>query len=114
MAHSGHDRVQTQIIDELRRRGLLVTATANGAAMSPTERVRQARCGLSRGVPDILCFGPIPGHLGFAIEVKTGQGYATPEQQRWLDRLRDIGWLTMIAGSVEEVVKVLDERLADR
>ena len=111
MAHAIHDRLQALIVDELTRRGLLTTSTANGAAMSPPERIRQARCGVRRGVPDILCFGPIPGHLGLAIEVKTGTGRCTPEQQRWLDRLRDLGWLTLVAGCLEDVTKVLDERL---
>jgi Holliday junction resolvase len=111
MATKEHDEVQRQIVSMLTQRGWLVTSTANGADMAASQRVRQARAGVRRGVPDVLCFDGPEGFRGVAIEVKTGTGKLTPEQRRWLERLTERGWLAMVAGSAEEVQKKLEEQV---
>ena len=108
MGTKEHDEVQRQIVAALTARGWLATSTANGADMAASQRVRQARAGVRRGVPDILCFDAPEGYRGLAIEVKTGTGKPTPEQRRWLEWLTERGWLAMVAGSVEEVEKRLE------
>jgi hypothetical protein len=108
MGTKEHDEVQRQIVAALTARGWLATSTANGADMAASQRVRQARAGVRRGVPDILCFDAPEGFRGVAIEVKTGAGKPTPEQRRWLEWLTSRGWLAMVAGSVEEVVERLE------
>jgi len=95
----------------------LVAATANGVNMGPQQRNRFAQSGGRRGLPDLLCFTPIYGYVGIAIEMKkTTGGKVSPEQYRWMADLKELGWLTIIAygyldgiEQIESAIKVSED-----
>lgn len=107
MTKREHDSLVGDIVAYLTARGYLVTATANGADMTPVQRTQLARQGVRRGVPDVLCFDGPGSAPGLAVEVKTGAGRLTPEQERWLDWLRSRGWVCVVARSLQDVTEVM-------
>lgn len=69
--------------------------------------------GMSAGVPDILIFEEwvdetsAPGRgFGLAIELKTMRGRLADEQDWWLQRLDDRGWLVSVCRTLEQVQDV--------
>lgn len=52
------------------------------------------RKGVSKGIPDILCFYPNGGYHGLVIELKSEKGAPSTEQEAWLNMLKVIGWST--------------------
>ena len=91
------------------RGDLLFSATAGGARTSMGTAVKLKRAGLKKGVPDVLVFTSIPFHradpevqpgsfVGLAIEMKrTEGGRLSVEQVDWHARLRQYGWLVVVA-----------------
>jgi hypothetical protein len=66
------------------------------------EAVNLKRMGVSKGFPDIEV--PLPsGHFhGFYVEMKALKGgKLTPEQQEWLNYLRDKGYYAEVARGFE-------------
>lgn len=61
-----------------------------------------------KGFPDL--FGICPGRNGrlFVIEVKTDKGKFFPEQLEWLELLRELGVMTLVARSVNDVVEAFN------
>jgi hypothetical protein len=84
-------------------------AVPNGGRRGIVEASILKAEGVSRGVPDWLCFRP--GHMphgtpctGLAIEFKRPdkRTRATPEQLAWHQQLRACGWRVEIARSANE------------
>jgi hypothetical protein len=84
-------------------------AVPNGGRRSPREAAILKAEGVSRGVPDWLCFRP--GHMphgtscvGLAIEFKRPDKRTkpTPEQLAWHQQLTACGWRVEIARSADE------------
>jgi hypothetical protein len=101
---------QMRLVKWLSERGYLFTATANGADMSPAQRMKMGRTGVSPGVPDILIFENDRGYKGIAIELKRARGgKATSEQERWLQALSDRGWIAFVANGAEEAIVKLQQ-----
>ena len=104
---------QARLAAFLHGRGWLFTATANGVLTSPAQWRTLARSGVSPGVPDVLIFEPLAGHVGVAIELKRVKGgKVSPEQARWLEWLRARGWCAFVARGADEAMARLEE-LAD-
>lgn len=72
--------------------------------------------GCKPGFPDLILPVRQPGSLGsipgLAIEMKTGTGRTTPEQDAWLDVLANAGWETTVCRSAAEARSVLCHYLA--
>jgi hypothetical protein len=91
-------------------------AVPNGGRRSPREAAILKAEGVSRGVPDWLCFRP--GHMphgtpctGLAIEFKRPdkRTRATPEQLAWHQQLTACGWRVEIARSAEEAWAIVSD-----
>jgi len=87
----------------------------------PNEKNRKGppRVGVRAGLPDLLIFTPPLGqvgrfgqvisYVGAAIELKrTHGGRVTPEQIRWLEDLRDVGWATALCEGADEAIRFLE------
>jgi hypothetical protein len=95
-------------------RKYLVTATANGVVTSPQQRSKLAASGVSRGVPDLLSFTPVGKYVGIAIEMKKATGgRASPEQKKWINDLKECGWLAIIAKGYQDGIKQITEALKE-
>jgi hypothetical protein len=91
-------------------------AVPNGGRRGIVEASILKAEGVSRGVPDWLCFRP--GHMphgtpctGLAIEFKRPdkRTRATPEQLAWHQQLRACGWRVEIARSAEEAWAIVSD-----
>jgi len=78
--------------------------TQEGAARVAVDK----NMGVKKGVPD-LCLPVARGRYhGLYIEMKTGKGRATPEQNWWIEHLSQQGHFAEICHGWESAVKVLE------
>jgi Holliday junction resolvase len=61
-----------------------------------------------KGFPDIV--GAAAGGQLFAIEVKATRGRLSPEQERWLRLLEALGFVTLVARTLEDVQNLFYEK----
>lgn len=78
---------------------------ANGGSRNVIEAVKLKRMGVSAGVPDIVLI-PRMGPVLF-IELKSESGRVSPEQQAWMEALREHGCPAEVCRSLDEVKQFL-------
>jgi len=105
---------QRVMVAWMEARGWLVTATAAGVDMGPTQRNRWAQAGGKRGVPDLLSFTPVRGFYGVAVEMKRCKGgTVSPEQKRWISWLTACGWLAIVARGADDGIRQIEAALKE-
>ncbi|ARZ00521.1 hypothetical protein AXW37_06340 [Yersinia ruckeri] len=67
------------------------------------------RLGLRKGVPDLFLALPRGGYAGLWIEMKILNGKPTPDQNHWLNKMNEIGYLATIKFSCVEAMKTITE-----
>ncbi|HHL2712979.1 TPA: VRR-NUC domain-containing protein, partial [Yersinia enterocolitica] len=67
------------------------------------------RLGLRKGVPDLFLALPSGGYAGLWIEMKALNGKPTPDQNHWLNKMNEIGYLATIEFSCVEAMKTITE-----
>ncbi len=67
--------------------------------------------GLKAGVPDLWLPVARHGYHGLVIEMKWGDNIATKEQEWWLDRLAEQGYLATICFSAGEAIETIEKYL---
>ena len=67
---------------------------------------RPIRCG-PVGMSDLI--GIVQGGRWIAIEVKTGRGTLTPDQERWQALIRKMGGVAVVARSVDDAMRAIEE-----
>lgn len=69
--------------------------------------------GMKTGFPDNIIFTPprkYPQAKGAAIELKRAVGGdITEEQKEWIFKLRELGWLAVVANGIDEALNALKE-----
>lgn len=74
--------------------------------------VKLKRLGYARGTPDILIFQPNARYHGLFIEMKRlKDGRVKPDQEKFKDRLNQLGYLSVICKGFDEAKTVIDEYL---
>ena len=78
-------------------------------------RIESWQKGYQRGQCDILILNKHKKWTGFALELKspTGYGVVSPDQQKYLQRLGEAGYLTLISNDYDEIVVKLSEYFRD-
>ena len=78
-------------------------------------RIESYQKGYTRGQPDILILNKHKRYTGFALELKspTGWGVLSPDQQKYLERLREAGYLTLVSNEYDEIVVKIGEYFRD-
>ena len=95
--------IQNQIRCELSKYGIVIRMnTGNVQTQSGT----YIRCGV-KGMSDLLFVGQ--GYIAW-IEVKTPTGKPSPEQIKFINRMRQLGHRAGIARSVEEALEIVNNR----
>lgn len=98
-------QIQGAIIDYLRSIGAVVTRVNAGVRLiQDSNGGTRAFRGAEKGHADILA---CVGGRYIAIEVKTRRGRVSPEQEVFLQRVRDAGGCAFVARSVDDVIKQL-------
>jgi hypothetical protein len=115
------EQLQRQVAELLDYHGWLWSHVPNEGKRSKAAGGRLKAQGMKRGVPDVLVFerweagfargmgctlDRYSGH-GIAIELKVGKRKPTPEQEQWMEALRERGWMVAVCRSLEEVRDVL-------
>ncbi|OIX34112.1 hypothetical protein AXW38_07300 [Yersinia ruckeri] len=67
------------------------------------------RLGLRKGVPDLFLALPRGGYAGLWIEMKALHGKLTTDQNQWLNKMNEMGYLAIIKFSCVEAVKTITE-----
>ena len=113
---------QKIVVNWLRAKGVLFSATANGARMSWKQAKKLKSTGCSKGLVDLLIFDR-PTHevlvgsiidsrpAGIAIEMKRRNSVpsaVSPEQREWLDALEQRGWLVKVAKGAIDAIQFLE------
>jgi len=62
-------------------------------------------------VPDLCLPWPAGGWHGLYIEIKAAGGSASPEQRRWIDRLKAAGYRAEVCVGWEAAARVLSDYL---
>jgi len=95
-------RTKTACLRYLERRGIFSWNNPSGAVrIAPNRWVHFGR----KGSSDII--GILPGGKFLAIETKSMRGRLTPEQKEFLEKVRGLGGVAILARSLRE----LDEKL---
>lgn len=95
--------IQNQIRCALSKYGVVIRMnTGNVQTQSGT----YIRCGV-KGMSDLLFVGQ--GYIAW-IEVKTPTGKPSPEQIKFINRMRQLGHRAGIARSVEEALDIVNSR----
>lgn len=80
----------------------------NGGARSKGEAGKLKAMGVRKGVADFICpfqSGPWPG---FACELKAPKGLCTPDQEDFLDKAKNDGWITGVCYSLDQFVDMVN------
>jgi len=87
----------------------LRTATQGGVRVTPGTAAKMKRSGYKKGTPDILFFDPSPcgKFVGLAIELKTMKGRPSPEQNAWIEKLRERGWSAHVSKGFEATAEII-------
>jgi len=95
------------------KRARFIFAIPNGMHSNPIHVSRQVSQGLRKGVPDLML--PVPsknGHHGLFIELKVVRGgKVSKEQQRWIERLNEQGYMAVVCKGCDEAIKTIKEYL---
>lgn len=68
----------------------------NGEYRHKATAVKLKAMGVRPGVPDVFLPVSAHGYVGLAIELKVDGNEPDPEQRRWLQQLREVGWFANV------------------
>lgn len=85
----------------------LLFAIPNGGRRDPVTGARLKAEGVRAGIPDLFLPWPAGGMHGLFIELKASGGSPSPEQRRWIERLRAAGYRAEVCVGWEAAAEVL-------
>ena len=102
MSRTPEGRVKSSCLRFLELRGVFAWNNPTGAVqVRPGQFMRFGK----RGSPDVI--GVLPGGRFLAIEVKAQGGRLSPEQASFLERIRSLGGLAIVARSFVDIDEAL-------
>ena len=105
---------QVQVAKALDKAGAVYCAIPNGGFRIRREASMLKAEGVKSGVPDLLIFSVPDGgdFRGVALEMKRANGKPSDlrkSQREWLDRLKGLGWATVVGYGAKDAIKKLRE-----
>ena len=89
----------------------LIYHCPNGGKRNRLEATALKRQGVKAGVPD-LCLPVARNNFhGLYIEMKVGNNTCTENQKKWLRRLKEEGYKTIVCYGADEAIEILKEYL---
>lgn len=102
-------QTQSAILDLIRLRGGIATRVNSGSAIFKRDGVVNVIKGAEKGTADIIAGIPKGGQLIYvAIEVKHGKNKLTFEQAAFLESVRSLGGIGIVAYSVDDVMGLFE------
>jgi VRR-NUC domain-containing protein len=81
----------------------------NEGKRSLREGAKQKRLGLTRGVSDLFFAHPWGKYAGLWIEVKTKTGRITKEQNNFIDKMIECGYLARVVRSLDGAIDLFEQ-----
>lgn len=81
-------------------------AIPNGGGRSRAEAGRLKAEGVKRGVSDLFVAFPVAAQHGLYIEMKASAGRVSDEQNRWIQRSRELGYAAHVCWSADEAFSI--------
>lgn len=85
-------------------RGCIWFHPPNGGLRNKREAAKLKAMGTKPGVPDVIILDP-----QIVIELKIKGNKPTPEQNKWLETFKTLGWRAYVCRSLDEVREILEE-----
>ena len=109
--------LHAKVVDFIRKYHSEAIICAGLGENQVTEKMRidSWRKGYQKGQPDLLILNKHKKYTGFALELKspTGWGVLSPDQQKYLQGLREAGYLTLVSNDYDEIVVKIGEYFRD-
>jgi prophage antirepressor-like protein len=109
--------LHAKVVDFIRKYHSEAIICAGLGENQVTEKMRidSWRKGYQKGQPDLLILNKHKKYTGFALELKspTGWGVLSPDQQKYLQGLREAGYLTLVSNDYDEIVVKVGEYFRD-
>ena len=88
----------------------LMFATASGVKI-PIGLVLKCKLSgiIKKGLPDIVIPYPRNGFHGLYLELKTETGHPSPEQSFFIKRLREEGYMALVAFGYDDAVNIIED-----
>jgi len=99
---NGESRLIYEIMQELGKYGAVYRCNSGSVPLDNGKRFN----GMPKGFSDVMLI--LPGGRAAFIEIKTPSGIVSPEQERFLQKMRDMGAMAGVARSVDEALKICD------
>lgn len=93
---------------------VLIHLPNGGSRRNAFEGWRLKRAGVKRGVSDLFLAAPCGRYHGLWIEMKASgarNARATPDQLRWLERMRGLGYRAELCVGPDAAIRVLEDYL---
>lgn len=87
----------------------MIYAIANGGKRNPREAAKLKREGVKSGVPDLHLPIALNGYNGLYIEMKHGKNKTSSNQDIWIKRLNENGYLTLVAYEFEGAKEIIEK-----
>ena len=103
-------REQKRFVRWARDHGLEVQHQNNGAS-TKARRIHLHQMGCTAGAADILIFNRPPRYpntVGVALEFKSQDGEQTPDQEKWEERIAELGWAYHVVRSAADAIWVVN------
>jgi len=97
------EQIQGRTVNAMRRLNIFVfhTPLNAGGRASAIQASRYKRMGAIRGTPDLALLTPPPGFKGVFWEIKRPKGKLTSEQEDFMKKAADLGWLCICCKGLE-------------
>lgn len=86
-------------------------AIPNGGARRKSEAAIMKAEGVTAGAADLALFFPRGQYHGLFIEMKTPVGRQTEKQKEWQDAVETAGYKYVIARSIDQFIKIVNDYL---
>ena len=109
--------LHTKVVDFIRKYHpeAIIVAGLGENQVTDKMRIESWQKGYQRGQCDILLLNKHKKYTGFALELKspTGWGVLSQDQQKFLERLREAGYLTLVSNEYDEIIVKVGEYFKD-
>lgn len=106
------EQLQAAIVETLRREGYLFEVGMEGVRLSKSQRAKAKLQGMEPGRCDLKVL--MPGGRTIHIELKRKGGRVSPDQKRWHDQIRALGFEVHVifascpAQAVDQVLSLIE------
>jgi hypothetical protein len=102
---------QEVVVEYCDLRDIPIVHIPNEGKRSVSYGAKMKRAGMRKGFPDL--FLPIArrGFHGFVIEMKFDKGKLSPDQIKWLRKLKKEGYATSVCYGADEAIRMIEKYL---